>query len=204
MPHWSNQLPDTPTKYAYELKRTPPDSPLTAIVLSADLLGCYTHYWAGHTVPCEYCPPDPTTDQPETPCDACTNGSPARWHAYLACWNPKTHSVFLFECTLQAAKAFETYRADYGTLRGCFFSASRPRRRRNAKIEILTRPADLSKLKLPDAPDLLRAMSVIWQLPPTAHDTTERRHGTPLATPRAQVLAQLHGPTRKSNGEQTQ
>ena len=53
MPGWSTEVPANPRGPAYPLLRTPPNKPLIAIITSADLIGCYTHYYKGRTVPCE-------------------------------------------------------------------------------------------------------------------------------------------------------
>jgi len=94
--------------------------------------------------------------------------SPTRAHCYLSALDPATHDHFLFECTAAAALPFKDWLATYGTLRGCLFQATRPKRRRNAKVEILTKPCDLTKITLPPPPDIPKAMSVIWQLPGAA------------------------------------
>jgi hypothetical protein len=157
MPQWSHDLPSPTTHRGYDLRRTPPDRPLTAIITSEEFHVCFTHYWGGRTVPCEK--PD---------CDACNALSPARAHVYVSAFDPRTHEHFLFECTAAAADAFRAWRHTYGTMRGCYFQASRPKRRRNAKVEIITKPCDLTKVSIPKAPNVPYAMSVIWQIPGTA------------------------------------
>lgn len=180
MPNWSDQIPDPGTKYGFDLRRTPSDAPLTAIVITPDLIGCFTHYWGGHTLPCE-----------DATCPACAENMPSRWHAYLGCWDPRTHQTFLFECTAKAAIAFEQYRDSFGTLRGCLFNATRPKRRKNARVEIITKPADLSKLTLPPPIDIVRAMSVVWQLPATACRTPSAQHSTPTVRPDPAILHRM-------------
>jgi hypothetical protein len=157
MPSWTHDLPAAPTHHGYDLRRTPPDRPIRAIATCDALNVCFTHYWGGRTRPCE---------TPE--CEACNAMSPKRAHCYLSAMDPATRDHFLFECTAAAALPFSDWIATYGTLRGCLFQASRPKRRRNAKVEILTKPADLSKISLPPAPDIAAAMSVIWQIPGSA------------------------------------
>ena len=154
MPAWSHNLPTSNKHMGFDLRRTPPDRPLTAIVTSEDLIGCYTHYWGGRTVPCE---------QPD--CPACNTSVPFRFHAYVAAFDPKSHEHFIFECTANAAKSFENYRAAHSTLRGCYFQACRTKRGKNAKVDIATKPADLTNFTLPQEPDLIKALSVIWRLP---------------------------------------
>ena len=154
MPDWTHELPPNPTHHGYDLRRTPPDRPLRAIVTCDQLNVCFTHFWGGRTRPCE-----------KPHCAACEAMSPARAHCYLSAMDPTTREHFLFECTASAALPFRDWVDAYGTLRGCLFQAMRPKRRRNAKVEILTKPADLSKITLPPPPNIPEAMSVIWQIP---------------------------------------
>ena len=154
MPTWSTSTPTTSKHMGFDLVRTPIDAPITAVVTSPDFIGCDTHFWGGRTVPCER--PD---------CPACNSGMPFRWHAYLACIFTKSHEHVIFECTQLAAKAFEAYKLAHGTLRGCLFNASRPKKASNSKVCIATRPANLELIVLPEPPDLVKLLSVIWQLP---------------------------------------
>jgi hypothetical protein len=169
MPNWDRTIPDDDRKCGYRLERTPPDGTFTAIVTCHELIGCYTHYWGGRTMPCER--PD---------CPACNANSPTRWHAFLSVWNPSTHDHVIFQCTAKAAVAFEEYQSSHGTLLGCHFRAHRPKRRRNAQVVIDCRPADLTKLRLPAAPNIMQAMAVIWQIPGAALVADEAVRGAPL------------------------
>jgi hypothetical protein len=189
MPNWTNRRPENPDKYAYNLVRTPPDRPLTAICTADDLLGCHTHFYGNRTVPCE-----------APNCPACDDGMPSRWHAYLSAFDPKTHTHFLFECTAKAAQAFETYRDTYGTLRGCYFQALRPKRRKNSAVTIVTKPADLTRTNLPPPLDIPRAMSVIWQLPTSAIETPTAEHSTPTVAVQPEPLNRMRGQTTSNNG----
>lgn len=177
MPAWTNQLPPQPTHTGFTLRRTPPDTPIRAIITCDDLIGTFTHYYHGRTTPCE--PPD---------CPACKDLSPARWHGYVSCLDHATREHFLFEFTSKAAEPLIEYRKAHGTLHGCFITASRPKRRRNARVEIACRPTDLTKITLPKPPDLIQAMSVIWQLPATALETPEGYHESPLVKPNGRKL----------------
>lgn len=167
MPTWTHNPPDDQNKYALTLLRTPPDKPLHAIITSTDLIGCDTHYWGGRTTPCE-----------APSCPACAAGVPSRWHAYIAIFNPATNRQALFEMTANAADTLVAYRDATGSLRGCEINALRDRRARNGKVVITTRPADLTKNHLPPEPDVIRALSIIWQLPHPAITPTKRRGKT--------------------------
>jgi len=153
MINWSNAPPTDPSRVGLPLQRTPAARPLTAIVTSDDLLGCYTHFFGGRTVPHEV-----------QNCVACQKGVPYRWHGYVSAVDVSTHLHFLFETTAQAAEAFTQYRKANGKLRGCLFEATRMHRRHNGRVIIRTKPADLGKVPLPDAPDLRVVLSVIWNI----------------------------------------
>jgi len=180
MPTWSNQLPSTDRHIGFDLRRTPHDHPLTAIVTTEDMIGCYTHYWGGRTVPCEK--PD---------CPACNATVPFRWHSYVSAFDPKTRDHFIFECTANAAKAFEDHKAAHSTLRGCYFIACRPKRSKNSKVEITTKPADLARITLPNPPDLIKALSVIWRLPGAALMDAPPHGKTRGIKPRGKTLTEM-------------
>jgi len=92
------------------------------------------------------------------------------------------HEHFIFELTAQATDQFARYREKHGTLRGCFFEASRANRRPNGRVTIRCRPADLAVLDLPPAPNLKAALCKIWNIPyedahlePATPDPTKKR-----------------------------
>lgn len=164
MPTWSNKVPDQPRGPALPIRRTPAYKPLVAIVTSDDIIGCYTHFYHGSTMPCE--PPN---------CPACHDGLPYRWHAYLTAVDCHDGLHFIFECTALSAENFTTYREAHGTLKGCCFQARRWHSRPNGRILIQTKPADLTERSLPHAPDLKQCMAILWSLP-ADNVTTPRRN----------------------------
>ena len=101
-------------------------------------------------------------------CEACQSNTPSRWHCYLSLFESGTHDHIIFECTAKAALPITEFLQDNPTLRGIMLTAWRPKRRRNARVEIFLKPIDISSVKLPKAPDLIQVMSVIWQLPGAA------------------------------------
>lgn len=153
MPQFSNVPPKDPRGHALQLLRTPQGSALTAIVLSDDQIGAPTHFYGGRTVPCEV-----------DDCKPCKEGLPWRWHAWLAAWSSKDHHAFIFEMTARVSKIFVAYRETYGTLRGCKFRARRRTQAANARVHIECQPADIQGLTLPDPPDLIKCLSIIWNI----------------------------------------
>jgi hypothetical protein len=154
---WSDSVPHEARKRTYTLKRCPTAGRLFGIVTVDNLVGCYTHWYGGKTVPCQ---------SPE--CKPCKEGVPKRWHSYVAAWNPKSNEEFLFECTGQGAEYFEHFRSISGTLKGCLFVSERLGSRHNGRVVITCKPADLSSIRLPDPLDVISVLSVIWQIPLTS------------------------------------
>ena len=179
MPTWSNQLPKLQKHMGFDLRRTPQVSPLRAIVTSDDILVCDTHFFHGRTIPCERAVTDVDGQLTSGNCPACREAMPYRTHAYVSAFDAKTREHFLFECTAMAAKAFVEYRDANGTLHGCGFSATRPKGLKNSKICIETTPINLAKVHIPEPPDLIKALSVIWRLPAPAIEVEQLSHRSP-------------------------
>jgi len=154
MPTWSHEPPLNPRGPSFEIVRTPPGQLLRAIVTSEDLIGCYTHFWKRRTMPCE-----------RIECEACHAGIPFRWHAYMSVYLSKTYAHVIFECTAQASSSFVEYREAHGTLRGCLFTATRRNYAPNARVIIQCRPANLTEIAIPKAPDLVACLAILWDLP---------------------------------------
>ncbi len=154
MPTWTKSAPDDPRGQGLPLVRTPAARSLYAIVTSDNLIGCDTHFWGGHTVPCE---------RPE--CDACENGIAYRWHAYLSAYNPEDQLHFVFECTANASAVFNDYFLVNKTLRCCQFEAYRWRRKTNGRVIIKCQRSAIQPHALPKPPDITKVMAVIWRLP---------------------------------------
>lgn len=154
MPKYSDVPPADSAGVAMPIQRTPANRTLTAIITSDNLIGCNTHFWHGHTVPCD--PPD---------CEPCKDSVPYRWHAYCSAFIPNTSLHFLYECTAAAAEQLVLYRRAYGTLRGCQFSAYRWRSAPNGRVIIKTEQSAIPSDVLPKAPDLEHVLAILWQLP---------------------------------------
>lgn len=154
MPHWTHSPPADPRGQGLPLLRTPAARSLKAIVTSETLVGCDTHFWGGHTMPCER--PD---------CEACNHGVAFRWHGYLSAYNPDDQLHFLFEMTAQAASTFAEYLQEHSTLRCCAFEAWRWRHARNGRLIIKCQHSAHPSHALPRAPDLKTVLAIIWRLP---------------------------------------
>lgn len=159
MPTWTKDVPDDPRGPAFPILRTPAHKPLTAVITSEDLVGTYTHFFQGRTQPCE-----------GVNCPAHEAGIPYRWHAYVSAWKRSTGLHFIFECTAQAAQTFTDYRDAFGTLRGCLFTATRMNAKPNARVLIQTKPLDLTTDVIPQPPNLIKCLGILWNLPENGLD----------------------------------
>lgn len=154
MPDYTNVIPESPRGPSFPIRRTPPGQPLVAIVTSEDLIGTYTHYFKGRTMP-----------HAAQNCPACNDGISYRWHAYLSAWETKSALHFIFEVTAMGAEPFIEYRNHHKTLRGCLFQARRLQNKANGRILIQTKPQDLKELRVPQPPDLAKCLAILWNLP---------------------------------------
>lgn len=188
MPNFTHSLPKQAKHQGYDLKRTPTSSALTAIITCHDLLVCDTHYWNGRTSPCERLTNEEGKTVDNTPCPACLAKQPHRTHVYVSAFMAKTHEHIIFECTANAAKPLEEYRQAATTLRGCIMNAQRPKGTPNAKVVITTNTANLTKINLPQPPDLIRALAVIWRLPRTALNIVNTEPGPSTIRPGGSIL----------------
>lgn len=179
---WSTSIPLDSRGRAFPLQRTPCPGKLLAVITSENLLGCDTHFYGGHTMPCE-----------RPGCEACEKGMPFRWHGYVAAIEYANRSHFIFEFTAQAADTFDTYRKAHGTLRGCLFESRRLNARPNGRVIIQCKPADQSKIRLPEPPDIRACMSIIWNLPAGQVQTTKQINGRPAMTETHQTLSRFNG-----------
>lgn len=179
---WTTDVPTDPRGKAFPLRRAPPGGHLVAAITSEDLIGLDTHFFGGHTVPCER--PD---------CKACSKAMPFRWHGYVAAIDATNNLHFIFEFTAQAADAFVQYRDAHGTLRGCRFEARRLNSKANGRVILSCRPVDQTKITLPNPPDIAACMSIIWNLPAGQVNTNKQINGRPAMTNVAQKLAQWEG-----------
>ena len=191
MPTWSNQLPTKEKHMGFDIKRTPQTRPLQAIVTCDDILVCDTHYWGGRTLPCERKHQELDGTLSAGTCCACNEAVPFRTHVYLSAIDCKSRDHFIFECTAYAAKPLSEYREAMGTLRGCVFNASRPKGAPNSRVVIETNTANLAKTRLPDAPNVILALTVIWRLPLTGMAIEDKRGERPKARTRKEPLDRM-------------
>lgn len=154
MPNWSNLVPKSDAPRAMPLRRTPTNGRLSAAITSPDLIGCCTHFYQGHTMPCA-----------AESCKACAEGIPWTWHGYIGAITAIGRQHFIFEFTAQVGDVMKHYRTLQTTLRGGIITAERMHHRANGRVVLTITPGDLARLNLPEPPDIEACMAVIWNLP---------------------------------------
>lgn len=179
MPTWRNQLPPEGKNHGFTLKRTPTAAAIGGVITCDNFLVADTHWWHGRTTPCERIANAEGKTIDDTPCHPCREKIGYRTHVYLSAFDPKRSEHFIYECTCHAAKPFAEYLDEIGSLRGCAFQASRPKQTPNGQVHVLTHTANMKGLQLPQPPDLIAALCVIWRLPLTALSSA------PIAAPAA-------------------
>lgn len=150
---FSSEPPEDPRGQTLQLCRTPAQRPIRLICTSTEMTGCRTHFWHGRTVPCFY-----------PLCSPCGEGMPWRWHGWVGAYAPRTHQHLLFEVTAQASNAFKQYRKANGTLRGVAIEASRPSKQANGRLLLRLTACDVSGINLPDAPNVMAVLSILWNI----------------------------------------
>lgn len=186
MYHLSNEVPADPRGNSLPLMRCPVNKTITGIITCEDLVGTRTHYYRGRTIPCD-----------DSACPACDEGLPWRWHAYVSVYSPTSHRTVLFEMTARCAETLVTYRRAYGTLRGCQLTAKRANLNPNSRVILQTTQADLQKVTLPSEPDLLAALSIIWNIERPSISIEGRNKEQPALSVRQNRL--LQSSTMKRN-----
>jgi len=183
--NFTTDLPEDPRGNSLPLMRCPTNRAVSGIILSTDLVGTRTHYFHGRTIPCD-----------DNSCPACSEALPWRWHAYVAVYSPGSHRTVLFEMTARCAESLIQYRDTYGTLRGCQLTAKRANSSPNSRVILQTAQADLQKIALPAEPDVLEALSIIWNIERPSISVEGRTKQQPeLAVRQNRLLQQSTLPT---------
>jgi hypothetical protein len=183
----SNRPPEDRKNQAWPLLRVPTTATLKAAILQPTVIGVVTHFYGGRTLPCQV-----------ENCKACQDDAPTSWHSYTACQRAKDHDLFLLELTAAASEALFMYEAANPSLRGCLITCSRPKQIPNGRIVLRTEPLDLSKISLPEPPNVVALLCKIWRLPPA--EVTETINAFIAAGSPHPILSRASAPAR-GNGQ---
>jgi len=185
MPAWTVSIPATDTRNSLTLVRTPAKGKTLAIVTSSKIIGCFTHYWGGHTMPCE-----------NEQCPACLEGIGNRWHGYIGIYDLRSRKHLILEFTAKASVPLQTYIEMTGKLRGCELQCERRGFRANSPVIMSCRPANLEGIALPEEPNIQRIMAIVWGLPGSAVKSDGAYNYAPLLKVDGEVMDQVNGPTK--------
>jgi hypothetical protein len=135
------------------IRRTPVSGSAGGIILSDDILGCYTHFWQGRTRPCA-----------GPACNICAEGIARRWHAWFVTKNKHDSHQFLVEVPAGPALALAAWRKENFTLRGWLIKLSRANKKVNGRVIIEMSGPKVDSMLLPPCPDVPGLLLRMWQV----------------------------------------
>ena len=150
---WTKRPPRGEAQRLYRLRRCPTKGQLSVVILSHDLIGRHTHYYAGRTRPCL-----------GLQCEPCGKNQAPAWHGYVACIDLKTNERLVVEVTSGVASKIGEQFDIYRTLRGVRMLLERTSPRANGRISARFAPPAAGTGTLPEAPDLRPIMERLWEV----------------------------------------
>lgn len=154
MPNWTDRPPEDDRSFSLPLIRCPASGSIWGLVTSETMIGTQTHYWHGRTIPCS-----------EQNCPACVDGFPWRWHGYVGLLLLPKHQHVILEMTAQAVEPIVKWADGRESIRGTALQAKRIGNRKNGRVLISVKAGDPERIQMPDVPNLVAALGLIWSLP---------------------------------------
>lgn len=151
-PEFYARPPEGITEAQWVIRRVGADKSSKGIILSHNLVGCYTHFWRGCTIPCPS----------KGACEPCGNGSPRRWHSWFAAYQPTSGFRAIMEITPRVIEAFDAAFRKNRTLRGLAFDLHRSPAKPNGKLYAVLSESNVPKDSLPKAPDVAKHLMRMW------------------------------------------
>ncbi len=145
--------PDRKERHNLTIVRTPAKGKVGGVILAPSMWGAAIHFH-GRSLPC-------SNDQA---CPICKTGNVPRWTGYLPIWLPGWIKPALLELPTAAAEQVAAYAIDTGKIEHKSITCDRPKGRANSRIRIDIRTENMDGYKLPAAPDVQRALCLIWQI----------------------------------------
>lgn len=149
----TNRVPDQETRHALPLVRTPAKGQLRVLVTTPDIIGTYTHWYAGRTQPCR-----------GDTCKACLEGAPSRWLGYIAGRIADGPRHAIIELPQLAAEQISRHIADHGPIRGRILTLARLSKRANGRVSASIENDTDPDREIPPAPDMPRCLATLWQI----------------------------------------
>lgn len=152
-PRW-DVPPPTPTNLPYlPLVRVPPGKPLSGLLTSQSVLGVWTHFLGGRTLPCM-----------SSDCKGCEAQMPKRWEGYISLITPSPSKHILVALTPGAALGISDTAPDPLQLRGNLVIFERGGKRLNSRLRARVERVDFYQKMLPPEPNLKEHLVHIWGL----------------------------------------
>lgn len=148
---FSELPPDSECPLGFDIVRAPAKGSFDCVCLSEMAVGKFTHWWCGRTQPC---------DGPE--CAKCLQGSPRRWHSWVAVYTQRSSRTFILEVPPGPAKFLGDFRSKHLTLRGASLAVSRNNGKANGKVRIGVARSGIDSLLLPVCPDVVAMLERMW------------------------------------------
>lgn len=150
---FSSRPPQESMPVTYQLLRVPAKGISGAVVLSHDVVGLPTHYWAGRTKPC-----------PGDDCPACEKNKAPQWRGYLFVLSRRTGEIICLELTPAAMRPVDDAFNRCRTLRGLEFKAWRANDEKTGKLHIQLSQHPVKDSTLPKAPSQKKFLARVFQV----------------------------------------
>lgn len=139
----------------WRLRRCRAGERLVGMCLSGDVIGGYTHWFRGRTIPC----------LGDELCEACPQAIAKRWHAWFGALINKQTERVIIEITLGAMQPFDEWRRKHTTLRGAIFELSRKDSRANGELFVKLRHSNSELVDVPHCEHLREMLFRMWEVP---------------------------------------
>jgi len=139
----------------WKIRRCGATEKLIGTCLSHDLIGGYTHWFRGRTLPCV----DPST------CEACQASTPRRWHSWFAAKLTKFSELVIIEITERAVEPFDSWFRQHRTLRGVCFELSRKGRKENGQLCVRLKDGVVPSDQLQSIGEIDFMLLRMWEMP---------------------------------------
>lgn len=179
----------------WDIVRVKAGKAIMGVMLGHDVVGAYTHWWGGRTVPCNG--PD---------CSPCSKNVELRWHGYLPLYSLKTRDTSIVEFTEACVEVIDRWFSEHRTLRGCVIEIHRPGAKANGELRAKVYDGPLAKAVLPESPQVEEILMRMWgqtalkKRKQAAAAAGESVHISKLLPGQTQLPDEVYGPSAQQGG----
>ena len=179
-PNWQARPDQMNQAQRYPLWRVSARGVHRVIVLSHNLVGCYTHFYGGRTLPCG-----------DEECLACDNGNARRWHGWLHTIGVESRAQGILELTSACALPIDEYFRAHRTLRAAMLTARRTPAKPNGRVHIDLTPTEADRTDLPKGVDVRLVLNHLWEIS-ERRATTKANQATQPQTTQPKIADDTH------------